>query len=43
MYEKHIANPKIIKPLVNDGNLHVYHLYVVRSEDREIILKKMKK
>lgn len=43
MYEKHIANPKIVKPPVNDDNLHVYHLYVVRSEDREIILKKMKK
>ena len=42
MYQKHITNPKVIKPPVEKSNFHVYHLYVVRSENRERILKKMK-
>ena len=43
MYDKGIVNPKIIKPVQNKNNKHVYHLYVVASDNREAILKIMKK
>jgi aminotransferase EvaB len=43
IYEKKISNPKITKPLVHKHNFHVYHLYVVSSAYRELILRKMKK
>ena len=43
MYDKGITNPKIIKPIQNKNNKHVYHLYVVASDYRETILTIMKK
>ncbi len=35
MYEKGITNPKIIKPQTMDYAEHVWHLYGVRTEDRD--------
>jgi len=43
IYDKEITNPKIIKPFENQGNFHVYHLYVVAHKNRNLILKIMKK
>ena len=43
MYNDEIVNPKIIKPLENKNNLHVYHLYVVANENRKLIIREMKK
>jgi dTDP-4-amino-4,6-dideoxygalactose transaminase len=42
MYNSGIINSKIIKPYVNQNNKHVYHLYVVASKNRDLILKIMK-
>ena len=42
MYDLGITNSKIIKPSENICNKHVYHLYVVASNNRESILKIMK-
>jgi dTDP-4-amino-4,6-dideoxygalactose transaminase len=42
MYNSGIINSKIIKPYVNKNNKHVYHLYVVASINRDLILKIMK-
>lgn len=30
-----IKNPKIILPVVHDGNYHVWHIFAVRTEDRD--------
>ena len=42
IYNKGITNSKIIKPFENKNNFHVYHLYVVAHENRNLILKKMR-
>jgi len=34
-YDRHITNENIIKPSQAPGRRHVYHLYVVRSADRD--------
>jgi len=43
MYDNGITNSEIIKPFENKNNKHVYHLYVVTSNNRDSILKIMKK
>ena len=43
MYEVGIKNSYIKKPSENKNNFHVYHLYVVAHEKRELILREMKK
>ena len=43
MYDSGITNPKIIKPFENKNNRHVYHLYVVACDNRDSVLKIMKK
>lgn len=41
-YDRKIVNPKVIKPTFNPKlNEHVFHLYVVRVESRELFIKYM--
>lgn len=34
-YLKHITNPEIILPIINDWDAHVFHLFVIRSRRRD--------
>ncbi len=34
-YLKHITNPQIILPVINDWDAHVFHLFVIRSVRRD--------
>jgi len=38
-YLKNITNPKIILPSVEDKNSHVWHLFVIRTQEREKLQK----
>ena len=43
IYNKHLNIENLTLPKVNNHNEHTYHQYVVRSKDREVILKNLKK
>ena len=43
IYSKHLNIENLTLPKVNNHNEHTYHQYVVRSKDREVILKNLKK
>lgn len=36
-YMQHITNPKIILPKVQDWNSHVFHLFTIRSAERDVL------
>ena len=38
-YREHITNPKIILPQTYDKNAHVWHVFVIRTENREALQK----
>lgn len=42
-YKHHITNPKISLPLVGDPSSHVWHLFVVRVDDRDAFTKYLAK
>ena len=41
-YNKKIVNPLIIKPRENVNSYHVYHLYVIRTKNRDNLLNYLK-
>lgn len=42
-YNKYIKNDFIIKPLHDDIPLNVWHLYVIRAKDRDLLIEHLKK
>lgn len=42
MYEEGITNPKIIKPKTAEYAEHVFHLYAIRTEDRDALAEYLK-
>ena len=43
IYNKHLNIENLTLPKINPDNKHTYHQYVVRSKNRELILKNLKK
>ena len=41
-YLKHIKNDKIILPKINNGSSHVFHLFVIRTKNRDRLIKFLK-
>ncbi len=41
-YNKRIINPNINKPLVADGNTHIYYVYVITTEKRDDLREHLK-
>lgn len=42
-YKKNIENPKIELPKIREGAKHIFHLFVIRSKEREALKEHMKK
>jgi dTDP-4-amino-4,6-dideoxygalactose transaminase len=38
-YMEHITNPKIVLPIVNDWDAHVFHLFPIRTKSRDELQK----
>lgn len=36
-YRRGIHNPKVILPVVSEGNTHVYHIYALRCQERDAL------
>jgi len=43
IYDKHITNPAVIKPVRKTGCAHVFHLYVIRTKNRDMLADYLKK
>lgn len=42
VYNRELKNSEVVIPIVREENEHIYHQYVLQSEDREAILNKLK-
>lgn len=42
VYNRDLKNSEVVIPIVREENEHIYHQYVLQSEDREAILNKLK-
>jgi dTDP-4-amino-4,6-dideoxygalactose transaminase len=42
VYNKALQNSDLVKPTAKDCNEHVYHMYILQSENREEVLAKLK-
>uniref|UniRef100_UPI0026140F59 DegT/DnrJ/EryC1/StrS family aminotransferase n=1 Tax=Clostridium sp. TaxID=1506 RepID=UPI0026140F59 len=43
IYNKELQNNSLVTPISKDYNEHVYHMYILQSENREEVLEKLKK
>ena len=43
IYNKELQNNSLVTPVCKDYNEHVYHMYILQSENREEVLAKLKK
>ena len=43
VYNKELQNNSLVTPVAKDYNEHVYHMYILQSENREEVLEKLKK
>jgi dTDP-4-amino-4,6-dideoxygalactose transaminase len=43
VYNKELQNNSLVTPVSKDYNEHVYHMYILQSENREEVLEKLKK
>ena len=43
IYNKELQNNSLVTPVARDYNEHVYHMYILQSENREEVLEKLKK
>ena len=43
IYNKELKNNSLVTPVCKDYNEHVYHMYILQSENREEVLAKLKK